>query len=365
LPSKALSQAPRGVLLKRFAFVIGAFALCGLVSTHADPVSGQSQFADLVDYALSSGSIQTKRVVVKAGEIDSLVNSQSFKIKGVDLNLVAVDGNCYCEYPNTENFLYLNLLYFGQGYIDYMNPYIKVITGHDLPPVSVQVFHDDSTAPAGYNNGNGQIRLWFGDANFDPGFVVHEISHQIHSALIGKTQQELYDDVGKNLQRKAYFEFLGVIEGVANFLTALYFDDPVIGKVAWVDIPYSMDSRVDYNSMPSEYDFINRIVQSKLFAQRYPILTVRVASTLSSLRDADEPNPYLSSQIIFQPLWQYRTHYSREGYFRFFLKFLATHPKFTSYSDFASQLVNYTKTTDPGFSKFLMDEFVARHLSVI
>jgi hypothetical protein len=342
-------------------FIVVLFSVLGFFPWMAWAI-GQPRYADLVDYSLSRDYIQTKRVVVTDRDIHKLMDTSLLKLDGVGLNFIPIDGNCYCEYPNSDEFLHLNLLYDGDGYIEYMNQFMKEIKGHPLPPISVQLFMDNNTAPAGYNSGTRNIRLWFGEANFDPSFVIHEISHQIHSELMGKTQDELYDSVGKYLDRRSYFEFLGVIEGVANFLTALYLDDPIIGKIAWMDIPYSIDNRVVYESMPSEFDFNNRMVQSTLFAQRYPILVTRVRAGLANLKDAQQPNPYLSSQIIFQPLWAYRTQYSRPEYFRLLLKFLELHPKFTSYSDFANQLVEYIDPRDHAFGQYLRAEYIARHL---
>jgi hypothetical protein len=121
---------------------------------------------------------------------------------------------------------------------------------------------------------------------------------------------------------------------------------------------------VKYAAMPTEMDFNKRIADSQGFANRYPVLTSRVRAGLPALRDANEPNPYLSSQIVFQPLWHYRTHYSKEAYTRLLLRFLARAPKFTSYTDFASQLVSYLKPIDADFAKYLTTEFTARGLGI-
>ena len=85
------------------------------------------------------------------------------------------------------------------------------IKGHGLPTISVQLLIDKTMAPARYNTGNGQIRPRLGENNFDPSVVIHEISHQIQSSIMEKTKQDLYNEIGKNLDRKSYFEFIGAV----------------------------------------------------------------------------------------------------------------------------------------------------------
>lgn len=339
------------------------FLAVALMASHAwasDPLS-----MDIVDYSNSHGDIQVKRIGVTQERIRQLADSSLLKIEKVDPRFVPLDGDCYCYYPNDPDFLHLNLLYFGTGYITYMNQFVARIKGHPLKPLSVQLIMDEKNAPRGEAVGDGKIRVWFGTANFDPSVIVHEITHQIHSELLGRTQAELEQEIGTHLDRRSHAEFVGVFEGVANFMTALYLSDPVIGRIAWEDIPYSMNASISYDSMPTEYDFLNRIVQSHLFARRYAMTTQMIRGTLprfAGTEAAKFPDPYLSSPILFAPLWKYRGHYPRDDYFQLLLSFLASNPKVDSYADFAGSLVEFLEPHDKAFAKFLRDEYASHQL---
>ena len=322
---------------------------------------------DIVDYSNSKGSIVTKRIDTSLAFIQKLVESPLLKIEKADLNLVPVDGNCFCYYPNDDSFLELNLLYFGTSYISYMNQFVSSIKGRPLQPISLQLILDTANSPRGNATGDGKIRVWFGEANFDPSVIVHEISHQIHSEMIGKSQEQLNREYGNGLDQKSYAEFVGIVEGTANFLTALYLEDAVIGRIAWVDIPYTIDATFFYDAMPTQYDFLDRIVKSTGFANKYPGTTMRIGAQLpgfAGTETAKLPDPYLSSPLLFQPIWAYRDHYSREGFFLLYLRFLESFTKMTSYTDFAKSFIKFVEPTDKAFADYLRMEYTKRKLTI-
>lgn len=322
-------------------------------------------FMDIVDYSASRNRIQVKRVQTTEEAFRNLKNTSLLRIEKVEPDFVRIDGDCLCYYPNDDDFLHLNLLYFGTSYITYMNQFVTSIQGHPLKPISVQLIKDDTNAPRGQAMGDGRVRVWFGTSNFDPSVIVHELTHQIHSELIGRTQDQLEKEIGSRLDPRSHAEFVGIIEGVANFMTALYLGDPIIGRIAWVDIPYSIDASLSYAALPSELAFLERIADSNLFAKRYPVTTQQVRTSISQFGntvDSTLPDPYLSSPIIFAPLWDYRGHYKKEDYFRLLLGFLASNPRLSSYAEFAGNLVDYLKPRDQAFSDFLRKEYAAHQL---
>jgi hypothetical protein len=322
---------------------------------------------EVVNYSTSLGVIDIKRVDTTAEYIQRLINSKIFQIEKTELNFTPIDGNCYCYYTSDDSFLQLNLLYFGNTYIQYVNPLITALKGHPLKPITIHLNIDDTKAPSGQASGDGLIQLWFGEGNFDPSVIVHEISHEIHSEMIGKDQNQLYKEIGQRLDKKGYAEFLGIIEGTANYLAALYLEDSMIGRIAWMDIPHSIDQMYAYDGLPTQYDFFDRMVNSVSFAARYPVLTTKIRAQLPNFANTDQakmPDPYLSSPILFQPLWNYRKNYSKDAYIQLYFRFLSTYNDMQSYSAFANAFIHFVEPTDQAFANYLRAEYTKRKLNI-
>lgn len=298
--------------------------------------------------------------------INGILENDLIQIENVPDNFVKDVNDCYCFDINDERFAYVHAYYYATRQIQEYNFLLHSL---GLRKIKNLVIHLQKSPigvmPHGSADWDGEINISYSRPAFDISFMAHEIGHEIHGLLIGKKIQDVFKippDDWTFLYHK-----LGIIEGAANLLSSLHLGSLSIGKYDWYDAEINIDNFIRFPDLvPTVKDGFIWKIDSIIFSTHYPETVKLLKKELEESHFPEilnQPDPYVVSAVINQPLWNASIRFGIRTIQELLLEALANFKDLGSYSDFANTLI-VIASKNPEMQHYLKSEFLKRGLQV-
>lgn len=287
-----------------------------------------------------------------------------FEIEGVPETVTANQVGCYCFPITAPEFIYTHVYFYTSKYLGETNRLLEAFGYPLLKGLKIQILRTPGEQSTG-SAAPGLITLRTPNNAIDPTVLAHEIGHELHRHLSGE-YLPAFPDMIRDRNWSGVYSWLGVMEGTANFISAILNEDPRVGRHDWYDVSIDLNTFVRFPDLvPTVADNFRAIVSSFYFAQKYPITLALARDQLANPRIPEimsMPDPYRASAAINQPLWQAVASFGKQPvakiYFAALHRWIPTH----AYSDFAQRILESTQ--DPELRTFLAHSFAERGLQV-
>ncbi len=245
--------------------------------------------------------------------------------------------------------------------IRFYNRFLRQMELPTLNGMFVSLKRDPRTSTAGGASFGGAY-LTYPQQTLDETTVAHEVGHWIHFRLAGQDHSDGVVRTSAEIQQQ-----IGVQEGIANILSALFTGEPVIGAQDHYDFVVSVNRFVRFpDRVPTIGDFMRGILNAPLYNDAYPWSAEQTRGQYGALmsaptreRELDLPSPYLSSAVFTQPLWLAAQRFGRARVVRCLLRALDGYRSYVIYSDFAARILE-SCAADGAVRDFLAAEFEQR-----
>ncbi len=247
------------------------------------------------------------------------------------------------------------------GQIRFYNQILRQIKLSPLSGMLVSLRQDPRTSTAG-GAGFGGAYITYPQQTLDATTVAHEVGHWIHFRLAGQDHSDGVYRTSAELQQQ-----IGIQEGVANILSALFTGEPIIGAHDHYDFVVSVDRYVRFPDLvPTLGDFMRGILSAPLYGAHYPWSARQTRGQYDALfndparaHELDLPSPYLSSAVFTQPLWLAAQRFGRGPVLRCLLPALSGYHSYVVYSDLANRILE-TCGAEGAMHDFLATAFEQR-----
>ncbi|MEK7790460.1 MAG: hypothetical protein AAB309_02415 [Deltaproteobacteria bacterium] len=153
------------------------------------------------------------------------------QIKNLPDNFVIDEDDCFCFDINDDRFAYVHAYYYATRQIQEYNSLMNSLGLKKIKNLKIYLQKSLSgTMPHGSADWDKNINLSYSRHAFDVSLITHEIGHEIHGFLIGKKFSDFFEMPSTDDDWILWYHKLGIIEGVANFLSSLHLGSPTIGK---------------------------------------------------------------------------------------------------------------------------------------
>lgn len=281
-----------------------------------------------------------------------LFRTNQFHFSHLPDNLIPDDRGRYCYSMQDERFAYVQAYYYAVKEIEDYNTIFKKLglpLGKTLEWTLERKTNLPSLGDTNLTHGN----ITYSNPAIDPDLLHHEIGHWVHH----------------NAKRNNG----GGDEGAANLLAVLHSGNPIQGKMDGYYnsvISYDVDTFIQYpDHMISTLQVYKQTMEDP-FLKKFPLLTesLQKALELAQLHPEveamlNEPDPYVSSSIINQPLWQAAMHYGVDLIKSLYIKTIAVKlnkPRAYSFSEIAKALVEQANEMNPELGLVLQREYQIR-----
>jgi len=297
---------------------------------------------------------------------DGLLKSDVVDIANIPVELVPDKNGCLCFDVTDDRFAFVHTYYHASKQLEFYN---KIFSRLGLPRLRhIEIRLDrDTSMPTSGSAGISKATLSYSNPALDISTLAHEIGHFIHYNAAGT---ERFGDIPPFTMEGA--QNLGVREGSANILAALYLGVPQIGKYDSYELHTDLDSFIRFpDYLVSMREQLVRVLSSPNFSAKYPLFVDSVRSSLRQI-DADPtasayygyPDPYISSSVINQPLLKASNVFGADAIRLLYVKTISKLKEFRSYSDLANALLETARNTDVSLFQYLRDEFILRGLTI-
>ena len=281
-------------------------------------------------------------------------------------DLLPDKNGCLCFELTDERFAFVHTYYHASKQLEFYNKVFSQLGLPRLPQIEIKLEPDPSMPTSG-SAGISKATLTYSSPALDISSLAHEIGHFIHFNAAGR---EHFGNVPPFSMEGV--QHLGVKEGSANMLAALYLGVSQIGKYDGYDFYYDIDSFIQFpDYLISKRDQLVRVLSSPKFSAKYPIFASSVQTAITQI-DANPtasiyysyPDPYLSSAVINQPLWRASIVFGADAIRLLYVKAISELKEFRSYSDLANALLVAAKSRDIKLYLVLKDEYILRGLTI-
>lgn len=284
-----------------------------------------------------------------------IFRTDQFHFSNLPQNMIPDNSGRYCYSMQDDRFAYVQAYYYAVKQIQDYNEIFKKL-GLPLGKTLDWTVTKETSLPPFGDTSLLQGHITYTNPVIDPNLIQHEIGHWVHQNAKGV-------DGGGD-------------EGAANLLAVLHSGNPIQGKVDGYYgnlISYDVDTFVQSpNHMLSTMQYYKQVLQDPIFSKKFPAFTNAIQSQLElAEKDPDfaallnEPNPYTSSSIINQPLWQATMLYGVETIKLLYIKTIATslnQARPYSFSEIANALIAQASVMKPELSSYLKREYNLRGL---
>lgn len=270
----------------------------------------------------------------------------------------------WCFSLNDERFAYVHTFYYVTQQARWFKKLASALGIAPLGQIAIDLVKVDREMPAGASM-HGNIMLRFPVPALDPTVIAHEVGHEIHYHVAGLFVDRLVEGSMKESNWRQAAEQLGVIEGTANLLSALFTGQTRVGGFSYRDAPFDIDSFVRFPDVVPSLDLqLRRFIGAPGFRAEYPNSVRTLEETLkapsSPLKEMlSQPDAYLTSAVINQPMWRAAVRFGFERIELLYLAALREVVDFRSYSDLARRIERIAEKDLP-VQAFLKSEFRRR-----
>jgi hypothetical protein len=267
--------------------------------------------------------------------------------------LTADERGCFCYQPGSHAFAYVHTFHHATRFVAAYNTQRAAVGLAPVENLSIRLAYYPGQPQSGFRSRDRVFLDYDKDLpGIDPFLIAHELGHAI-------------DPGGRPvvLEGVEGLEFFGVLEGTANVLAAL-----VSGQTAQVwhlfdAPPASVDTFVRFpDHLITERQVVERALAAPRFLAAYPTMREWLEGILPE--STDGPDPYFSSAVTNQPLWQARARYGADAIMQLYLRALRDWTGPSTYLNLAQRLVGAACATDPALSARLLDASRERGLPV-
>jgi hypothetical protein len=270
-----------------------------------------------------------------------------FRFTNLPKNMIPNEKGSYCYPMNDERFAFVHMYYYA---VTELEDYKKIFNKLGLPLTiaSQWKISKDTSGPTGGQYGLIGLITYPNLAVPDPSTIQHEVGHWMQTAAAGNN-----------------FDFGGPFgEGSANLLAALHSGDAIIGRSDSYSLAYNIDTFVQFpDHILTMLQLLKQVAQDPILNAKYPEMIKSVNSLISSgIIDPNFPNPYTTSSIINQPLWEASFQYGTDTIKILYIKTLSmlNENKEYSYGEIAGALIRNAQEMNPELAVFLQQEYDAR-----
>jgi hypothetical protein len=305
-------------------------------------------------------------VPIQATEVKVFGNNQ-VTFPNAPQNLKSQGGaRPWCFPIDDERFAYVHTLYYATQQIDRFQKLATKLGVQPLNPIAFDLVKVDREMPAGGSQ-HGSIMLRIPVPAIDPTVIAHEVGHEIHYHMAGFFVDQLVGTSMKESKWQRAMEQLGVIEGTANLISALFTGQSRMGAFSYRDAAIDIDSFVRFPDVVPTVEFaLSRFTGALGFRAAYPKSVQTMEEALKTPYPAlkqtlNLPDAYLASAVINQPMWKAAIQFGFDRVELLYLSALRDFVNFQSYSDLARRLEKMSEPDVP-VNTFLKSEFLRRGL---
>lgn len=279
-------------------------------------------------------------------------------------NIKSDNKGCFCFDLNDERFAFVHTYYYATKALEYYNAVFLKLGLPLLHDLEINLSKDVSLPTTGGYATIKTMVLAYPRPALDISILAHEIGHFVHFNAAG---QEIFGNADGKTNMEGV-QNLGIHEGTANLLSALFTGSSQIGKAG--GFSFDIDNFIRFpDLLISKREAKVRLLAEPIILQNYPAFAMKGLKKLKSI-DADLiqsenyalPDPYLSSSVINQPLWRATFQFGIERIKLLYIKTISELRTFSSYSDLANALLKNAKLMNVSLYETLKNDYQVRGL---
>lgn len=277
---------------------------------------------------------------------------------------------CFCFGDNDERTAFVTAFFQINKELEYFNNLLVKMGYPPVPGVKVTMVKKNHPTEGSASLKYG-ITVSYSSWIVDPGTLAHEVGHWIHQNLIGADSLPFKKGGQSNSLNSAIAEKSGIEEGTANILAAWFLGKSRIHEATFPEWRFDIDTFVRFPDLViSTKNMLIDLLSISRIKEQYPdyykgvedlmVLANKDANLMDYL---SQPDPYLSSAIINQPLWHASQLYDHNEVISIYLRAISKLKSASAYSDLADQILIETRSL-PHIADYLVVQFKLRGLTL-